>query len=120
MTKLWPFRASRLASYRQLSTEAPSEALTFLQNYTNLQVPAEKEKAGILEDGNLRSIYVQIALWLLAFICFCETSVLVLQHFHHSSDLRPLLRSSVPSGESLRSPLGSCRLTIRGLKSQER
>jgi hypothetical protein len=120
MIKFWPFRASHLACYRQLSTEAPSEALTFLQNHTNLQVPAEKEKAGILEDGNLRSIYMKIALWLLAFICFCETSVLILQHFHHSSDLYPLLRSPVPSDKSLRPLLRSCRLTIRGLKSQER
>jgi hypothetical protein len=120
MIKFWPFRVSRLVSYRQLSTEAPSEALTFLQNYTSLQVPAEKEKAGIHEDGKLRSIYMQISLWSLAFICFCETSILILQHFHHSSDLRPLLRSPVPSGASLRPPLGSYRLTIRGLQSQER
>ena len=89
MQNLWPFNSSRLPKYSNLDTEPISSTESSEKD------PVETQR----HHGRLPPIYTQIALIVLAVVCISETLALVLQHYRWTSELKPLIKSPVPSGK---------------------
>lgn len=89
MRIFWPFNLSRLPKYSNLDTEP------FPDTESSEKNPVENQN----HHGRFPPVYTQIALIVLAFICVLEASALVLQHYLWTSELRPLIKSPVPSGK---------------------
>lgn len=89
MKIFWQFSSSRLPKYSNLDTEPVSDTESSEKN--PVEVPRH--------HGRLPPVYTHIALIVLAFICVLETTALALQHYLWTSDLRPLIKSPVPSGK---------------------
>lgn len=99
MQIFWPFNSPRLPKYSNLDTEPVSDTESSEKN------PVEVRR----HNGRLPPVYTHIALIVLALICVLEASALVLQHYLWISDLRPLIKSPVPSGKrrSASNPMAS-------------